>query len=72
MKKRSLNIAGHSTSIALEPEFWAELQTIATKRDISMTRLIEEIDNQRETANLASALRLFVLNELKKSAPQPS
>ena len=67
MKKRSINIAGHSTSVALEPEFWAELEAIAAQGDISMAKLIEEIDNSRETTNLASALRLYVLKHLKSA-----
>jgi len=67
MKKRSINIAGHSTSVALEPEFWAELEAIAAQGDMSMAKLIEEIDNSRETTNLASALRLHVLKHLKSA-----
>lgn len=61
MKKRSLTIAGHRTSIALEPEFWSALDEIAAARGLSLSQLIAEIDEARENANLSSALRVTVL-----------
>lgn len=63
MQKRSLTIAGHRTSIALEPEFWSALEALAEKRAMRLTALIEQIDRARETPNLSSALRLAVLRE---------
>lgn len=62
--KRSVRIAGHPTSISLEPEFWAELTRIAGERGLSVNALVTEIDARR-TANLSSALRVFVLNDLR-------
>ncbi len=62
--KRSVRIAGHPTSISLEPEFWAELTRIAGERSLSINALVTEIDARR-TANLSSALRVFVLNDLR-------
>jgi predicted DNA-binding ribbon-helix-helix protein len=61
MDKRSLSIAGHRTSIALEPEFWAALEAMATEGGQTMAGLIRSIDENRETANLSSAARLAVL-----------
>lgn len=61
MDKRSLSIAGHRTSIALEPEFWAALETMAAEAGQPMAGLIRTIDETRETANLSSAARLAVL-----------
>lgn len=61
MDKRSFSIAGHRTSIALEPEFWAGLEAIAAERQLSLAGLIREIDETRTTANLSSAVRLAVL-----------
>ncbi|SFV30492.1 Ribbon-helix-helix domain-containing protein [Devosia crocina] len=61
MQKRSFSIAGHRTSIALEPQFWAGLEDIAARRDLSMAALVREVDESRETTNLSSALRLAVL-----------
>ena len=67
MLKRSLTIAGHRTSIALEPEFWAALEKLATKRGLRLTALIEEIDASRDGPNLSSALRVAVLRAHSKS-----
>lgn len=61
MDKRSFSITGHRTSIALEPEFWAGLEAIAAERRLSLAGLVREIDENRETTNLSSAVRLAVL-----------
>ncbi|WP_407050352.1 ribbon-helix-helix domain-containing protein [Methyloraptor flagellatus] len=65
MLKRSVTIAGHRTSIALEPEFWAALDDQAARRALPLAALIAEIDVARGTANLASALRLAVLADFR-------
>lgn len=62
--KRSVTIAGHTTSVSLEEPFWAELQTLAKARKISLAALITDIDERRGT-NLSSALRLYVLQQLR-------
>ena len=64
MKKRSLSIRGHMTSVSLEDEFWRELREIAEKRGISMANLVSEIDGKR-SGGLSSAIRLFVLATIK-------
>jgi predicted DNA-binding ribbon-helix-helix protein len=69
MKKRSVKISGHPTSVSLEDEFWTALQDIATRRALSLNALIAEIDDNRKTANLSSALRIYVLNDLKARLP---
>lgn len=61
MEKRSLSIAGHRTSIALEPEFWAGLETMAAARGLPLAALILEIDEGRGEPNLSSAVRVAVL-----------
>lgn len=61
MEKRSLSIAGHRTSIALEPEFWAGLETMAAARGLPLAGLIRQIDEGREQPNLSSAVRVAVL-----------
>lgn len=65
IKKYSLSIAGHATSITLEPEFWAELQEIARTKGTSVAALIGEVDQARGRSNLSSALRVFVLRSLR-------
>ena len=64
LRKRSVIVAGHATSVSLEPEFWEELKRIAATRGHSLNHLIGEVDSAR-TGNLSSALRVFVLNQLK-------
>jgi predicted DNA-binding ribbon-helix-helix protein len=63
--KRSMRIAGHRTSLALEQEFWGALERIARARSQTLPVLIATIDEQRgkasPDASLASAVRVFVL-----------
>jgi predicted DNA-binding ribbon-helix-helix protein len=61
--KRSLSIAGHRTSLSLEPEFWVALQAAATKRGFSVATLVAEIDGTRGGRNLSSAVRVWLLRE---------
>jgi len=61
MEKRSFSIAGHRTSIALEPAFWRGLEDMAAARQLSMAALVRNIDETRQTTNLSSAARLAVL-----------
>ncbi|MGY4397482.1 putative DNA-binding ribbon-helix-helix protein [Sphingomonas sp. UYAg733] len=62
--KRSVTIAGHQTSVSLEPIFWAALESAANARALPLNALIAEIDALRITAddppNLASALRTWL------------
>jgi predicted DNA-binding ribbon-helix-helix protein len=58
--KRSVRIAGHATSISLEPAFWDALRDIANRRQVSVNALLSAIDAGRG-GNLSSAIRLFVL-----------
>ena len=64
MKKRSVNIKGHLTSVSLEEEFWDALKRIAEKEAISLNNLAARIDEGRGKNNLSSALRLYVLEHL--------
>jgi len=70
LRKRSVTIAGHRTSISLEPEFWAALEAAAATRGWSVARLIGEIDRTRDQpragASLSSALRVFLLAEARQ------
>lgn len=65
MKKRSVMIAGHSSSITLEEEFWRELKSIAKAQHKSVNDLVTEIDAGAGGKNLSSAIRLFILRHLK-------
>jgi predicted DNA-binding ribbon-helix-helix protein len=61
LRKRSINLAGHATSLALEPEFWEVLQARAKSREVSLPSLIAEIDAGRGERPLASACRVAAL-----------
>ena len=61
LKKRSLLLSGHATSIALEPEFWAVLETMAAARGASLAALVVSIDRGRGDRPLASACRVAAL-----------
>lgn len=71
IRKRSITLHGHRTSFSVEDPFLDELKTIARKRGLSFAALIAEIDESRPLdSNLSSALRLFVLRELKQTAQE--
>ena len=66
IRKHSITLHGHRTSLSLEDAFWDELRVIAAERAISLAALIAEIDDARGGAgNLSSALRLHVLDWVK-------
>ena len=62
--KRSVTIAGHETSVSLEPMFWKALEKAAAKRGIPLNALIAQLDAERIKAprppNLTSALRQWL------------
>ena len=64
-KKRSVVVAGHRTSVSLEPIFWEQLRALAAKRRISVNDLVSDIDQQR-AGSLSSAIRVFVLENVRK------
>lgn len=67
MKKLSVIIASrHSTSISLEPEFIEELRDIAAKSNQTINELVTKIDSERQQENLSSAIRVYILKQLKK------
>ena len=61
IRKRSVLIEGHATSLSLEAEFWAALKEIARRRGSSLNQLVAGVDATR-AGNLSSALRVFVLD----------
>jgi predicted DNA-binding ribbon-helix-helix protein len=61
LQKRSVMLAGHATSVALEPEFWAVLDQVAEARGLSRAGLLKWIDETRGRRPLASACRVLAL-----------
>lgn len=66
--KRSVVVGGHKTSVSLEDAFWTSLKDIATRRGLPLSTQIDAIDRARKTANLSSAIRLFVLDYFRTRA----
>jgi predicted DNA-binding ribbon-helix-helix protein len=68
--KRSVTIAGHETSIALEPVFWDALENAAAEEKLPLNALIARIDarrlEQRPAANLASAIRQWLFARMSE------
>jgi predicted DNA-binding ribbon-helix-helix protein len=54
-------LAGHATSLALEPEFWSVLEALAKSRSLSLAALLADIDEARDERPLASACRVTAL-----------
>ena len=73
MRKRSIAIKGHRTSVSLEPAFWEALDEIARVEARSLASLIGDIDRMRlaqsPAPGLASALRVFALMRARNVAP---
>jgi predicted DNA-binding ribbon-helix-helix protein len=65
IRKRSVMIAGHRTSVSLENAFWSALKSIATSRGLTVNQMVTEIDSRR-SGNLSSAIRLFILNSYRR------
>lgn len=72
--KRSITIAGHQTSITLEPLFWRLLRTAAEKQGLPVNALVAQIDLQRldadEPPGLATAIRLWLTHDLLGKSAQ--
>ncbi len=66
LAKRSFSLAGHRTSVALEPDFWTVLEAAARARSIGLAALVAELDAARaeDGAPLASTLRVFALRRV--------
>jgi predicted DNA-binding ribbon-helix-helix protein len=65
LRKRSVTIAGHRTSLSLEEPFWQALKAQARAEGLSTAALIERIDRDR-TTNLSSALRVYLLERARE------
>ncbi len=64
MKKYSLTIQGHATSISLEPVFWQALNEAAAAEGKALAALVAEIDEAR-TTNLSSAIRVWLFQRAR-------
>ena len=61
LRKRSISLSGHATSVALEPEFWGAREAMAAAEGIGLAALVGRLDAGRGERPLASACRLAAL-----------
>ena len=66
--KRSFSIRGHRTSISLEEPFWEALREAATRERLSLAALIARIDESRGKAGLSSAVRVWILDDVRRGS----
>ncbi len=64
--KHSLTLRGHRTSVSLEQAFWDGFRDIAATRGQTINALAVEIDAGRDDIGLASAIRVFVLQAVRR------
>lgn len=65
--KRSFSIRGHRTSISLEAPFWEALRAAAARERISLAALVARIDETRGAAGLSSAVRVWILDDVRSA-----
>ncbi len=63
--KRSVVIGGHKTSVSLEEPFWNAVREIAVNHQMTVSSLLRQIDLERRNANLSSAIRVYVLENVR-------
>ncbi|MFT8419249.1 MAG: ribbon-helix-helix domain-containing protein [Acetobacter sp.] len=72
LRKRSLILAGHDTSVALEPAFWSVLERMIAHKNVTLVQLVTQVDaNRAPDQSLASALRVTALQWLDQSIEPP-
>jgi predicted DNA-binding ribbon-helix-helix protein len=69
IRKRSIVVCGHKTSVSLEDPFWNCLKDIAKDHKITLSDVVADIESRRQYGNLSSAIRLFVLQRSRSQAP---
>lgn len=71
VKKRSVVVAGHRTSVSLERAFWEALRDLSQLQSKTINQLVSEIDASRD-GNLSSAIRVYILGQARAGTlPRP-
>jgi predicted DNA-binding ribbon-helix-helix protein len=66
IQRHSIIIDGHKTTVSLENAFWRDLKEIAHAQEATLSELVAKIDQTREQGNLSSAIRLYVLEHIRR------
>ncbi|MBV9861194.1 MAG: ribbon-helix-helix domain-containing protein [Alphaproteobacteria bacterium] len=64
----NVNVAGHRTSVRLEPTMWEALRDIAAERDMTVHDLVTEIDRDRTASGLTAAIRVYIVDYYRSAA----
>ena len=67
---RNIVVAGHRTSVRLEPVMWEALREIARQRETNLNELVTEIDRRRNASSLTAAIRVFIVDFYRRAAAQ--
>ena len=70
IQRHSIIIDGHKTTVSLENAFWRDLKEIAHAQEATLSELVAKIDQTRQQANLSSAIRLYVLEHIRRRDPK--
>jgi predicted DNA-binding ribbon-helix-helix protein len=65
---RNIVVAGHRTSVRLEPVMWEALLEIARLQQTNINQLVTEIDRQREASSLTAAIRVYIVDFYRSAA----
>jgi predicted DNA-binding ribbon-helix-helix protein len=65
---RNVVVAGHRTSVRLEPLMWEALRDIARRRGVGINDLVTDIDRRRETSSLTAAIRVYIVDFYRSAA----
>src|ERR1700732_1930431 len=65
---RNVVVAGHRTSVRLEPVMWEALRDIARGRDMAVNDLVTEIDRHRGAPSLTAAIRVYIVDFYRHAA----
>jgi predicted DNA-binding ribbon-helix-helix protein len=67
---RNIVVAGHRTSVRLEPAMWEALLEIARRQQTNINQLVTEIDRQRDASSLTAAIRVYIVDFFRSAAAQ--
>src|SRR5438552_5736341 len=67
---RNIVVAGHRTSVRLEPVMWEALREIARQRETNLNELVTEIDRRRNASSLTAAIRVYIVDFYRAAAMQ--
>ena len=71
VQKRSIVVLGHRTSVSIETPFWDQLKLLASRERLTLSDLVGKVECEKQTPNLSSAIRLFVLDQLLRTQGEP-